>query len=119
MPTVREFEHALRDVGCSRRVAKSIISRLYDDEEREAISVKDHDVDEAKGESDGQRDAVEALNGLIDNLTARQIEEVHGRGLDAQVERLRVDMAAAEADRAEAEERQKRLQERIARLQGS
>lgn len=68
VPTVREFEHALRDVGCSLKVAKSIISKVYDDEGR------DVPVDEP--ETKEPRDALEALDNLIDNLTARQIERV-------------------------------------------
>ena len=74
VPTVREFEHALRDVGCSRRVAKSIIAKVYDDEQREAVGVVDDGVDDIKEQSEEPRDAVAALNELIDDLTARQIE---------------------------------------------
>lgn len=32
IPTARELEHSLRDVGCSKTVARHVVSRLYDDE---------------------------------------------------------------------------------------
>lgn len=32
VPTPREFERTLRDVGCSQMVAKSILSKIFDDE---------------------------------------------------------------------------------------
>lgn len=66
VPTVREFEHALRDVGCSQRVAKRIISKVYDGEEQEVTP------DE---EPDEERDALQALESLKDMLIARQIED--------------------------------------------
>lgn len=31
VPTVREFERHLRDVGCSQKVAKTLIARMFDD----------------------------------------------------------------------------------------
>jgi hypothetical protein len=33
VPTVREFERHLRDVGCSQKVAKVMISKLFDDDD--------------------------------------------------------------------------------------
>lgn len=35
VPTAREFERTLRDVGCTQRVAKTILSKLYGDVERD------------------------------------------------------------------------------------
>lgn len=64
VPTPREFEHALRDVGCSQRVAKTIISKMNDGEERDVITVTD----------DAERDALAALKSLEDSLVARQIK---------------------------------------------
>jgi len=63
VPTIREFEHALRDVGCSQRVAKRIISKVYDGEERDVAPAEDE-----------ERDALDALEGLKDMLIARRIE---------------------------------------------
>ena len=33
VPTAREFERTLRDVGCSQKVAKRILSKVFEDEE--------------------------------------------------------------------------------------
>jgi HK97 family phage prohead protease len=44
VPTVREFERHLRDVGCSQKVAKILISKMFDD-------------DDSNGMLDAQRDA--------------------------------------------------------------
>lgn len=43
VPTAREFERTLRDVGCSQRVAKVILSKLYDGEARDVSPVDDDD----------------------------------------------------------------------------
>ena len=66
VPTAREFERTLRDVGCSQRVAKTILSKVYDGDERDAPEPEV--VDE-------ERDALGALEKLQDMLIARQIEE--------------------------------------------
>jgi HK97 family phage prohead protease len=59
VPTVREFERCLRDVGCSQRVAKMMIAKLFDD-------------------SDGKPDEIEpdvagALKALADKTLAYNI----------------------------------------------
>ena len=66
VPTAKEFERTLRDVGCSRRVAKTILSKVYEGEVRDAPEP------EAENE---ERDALNALKDLEDLLIARQIEE--------------------------------------------
>jgi HK97 family phage prohead protease len=66
VPTAKEFERTLRDVGCSRRVAKTILSKVYEGE------VRDAPAPEAENE---ERDALSALKELEDLLIARQIEE--------------------------------------------
>src|SRR5210317_463945 len=35
VPTAKEFEQILRDAGCSRTIAKTIISKVFDGEERD------------------------------------------------------------------------------------
>ena len=37
VPSIKEFETTLRDVGCSRSVAKTIISKIYDGEEKPSV----------------------------------------------------------------------------------
>lgn len=65
VPTAREFEQSLRDVGCSQRVAKKIISKVYDGEERDVRPEPENE----------ERDVLDALQDLQDLLIARQIEE--------------------------------------------
>jgi len=52
VPTPREFERILRDVGCSKSVAKRIIHKLFDDEEPAVETIAearcDAEVDEAE-----------------------------------------------------------------------
>ena len=67
VPTSREFEQSLRDVGCSQRVAKRVLSKIYEGEERDVVTPEPED-------SEG-RDALGALKHLEELLIARQIEE--------------------------------------------
>lgn len=66
VPTAREFEHALRDVGCSQKTAKRIISKVYEGEEERDVPPE---------QNDEERDALVALENLKDMLIARQIED--------------------------------------------
>ena len=66
VPTSREFERTLRDVGCSQKVAKTIISKVYEGEERDVAEPEP---------KDEERDALGALKDLQDLLIARQIED--------------------------------------------
>lgn len=66
VPTAREFERTLRDVGCSQKVAKTIISKVFEGEERDAPP--------PEPESEGQ-DVLDALKELQDTIIARQIED--------------------------------------------
>lgn len=52
VPTVREFERHLRDVGCSQKVAKTLIAKVFDG-------------DDSNGMLDHQRDAGDAEDELI------------------------------------------------------
>lgn len=66
VPTERQFERALRDVGCSQRVAKTILSKVYDGEERDVLDVDDPD----------ERDALLMLESMRDKTQARQINRI-------------------------------------------
>ena len=55
VPTPREFEHTLRDVGCSQKTAKAILSKVYDAQD-ELVTKGDH------------RDDVSQLDAIVDNL---------------------------------------------------
>lgn len=65
VPTVREFERVLRDVGCSQKVAKTILSKVYG--EARDVPVEPED-DEAM--------ALKALEAIKDNLVLGQINRI-------------------------------------------
>lgn len=71
VPTAREFEHALRDVGCSLKVAKTIVSKVYADEPRDVVTEE---------EPDEERDVLEALKKLEETLIAQHINEIFTTG---------------------------------------
>lgn len=62
VPTVREFERTLRDVGCSKKVAKTIISKVYEDVRDERPSDDD--------------EALKAIQALNDYLAAGQVKNI-------------------------------------------
>lgn len=66
VPTSREFEQTLRDVGCSQRVAKRIISKVYEGESRDVLPEPD----------DEERDVLGALKTIEEEAIARQILEM-------------------------------------------
>lgn len=66
VPTAREFERTLRDVGCSQRVAKSILSKVYDGETRDVITV----------ENDEERDVLSVLQAMQDDSETAQINQI-------------------------------------------
>jgi HK97 family phage prohead protease len=70
VPTAREFEHALRDVGCSQKTAKRIISKVYEDEERDVVE------SEPENES---RDVLDALEKIEQEAIARQIHDIYNQ----------------------------------------
>lgn len=67
VPTSREFEQTLRDVGCSQKVAKRILSKVYEGESREV---------QTQDEDDEGRDVLEALEDIEQHAIARQILEM-------------------------------------------
>lgn len=69
VPTSREFERTLRDVGCSQRVAKTIISKVYEGETRDVPPEPEND----------ERDVLSALKAIEEAAIARQIEEMVAR----------------------------------------
>lgn len=63
VPTAREFERILRDVGCSQMVAKTILSKVY-----EAREVPEDD--------DAERDVLSLIQTMQDQSTATQIRHL-------------------------------------------
>ncbi len=45
VPTVRQFEHMLRDVGCSQSVAKSVVKSAFSDNHRDGGAPRDADIE--------------------------------------------------------------------------
>ena len=66
VPTAREFERILRDVGCSQSTAKRIISKVFDGQSRE---VPDDPVDEQLGVAD-------LLKNINESFELRSIQQI-------------------------------------------
>ena len=64
VPTPREFESILRDVGCSHSVAKRIVSKMFDDEPRDESPIFD------PREEGGMADAALKAAELHDRIVA-------------------------------------------------
>lgn len=78
VPTPREFERTLRDVGCSLKVAKTILSKVYDGYRDEPVfdeKADDGRRDEPEKMSDDEREAAAALKVVADRILASQIRK--------------------------------------------
>ena len=76
VPTAREFERTLRDVGCSQHTAKTILSKVYGDTRDVEEPWQDTDEGDVSLDAENEeRDVLGALKGLQDLLIARQIDE--------------------------------------------
>jgi hypothetical protein len=62
VPTVREFERILRDVGCSKSVARRLISLMRDEEGGETLP-------------EPEEDAAKALQAIADKIMADTIRQ--------------------------------------------
>jgi HK97 family phage prohead protease len=70
VPTPKEFERTLRDAGCSRNVAKTILHKLFSDvDPRDAEEQKEQPCVDA-----GDEDVAAALQEVADRLTASLIK---------------------------------------------
>lgn len=68
VPTPREFERILRDVGCSQSVAKRIVSKMFDEEEAREVPFQ------WNSHRDGEpEDAKQLAEDLVARITAAQI----------------------------------------------
>jgi HK97 family phage prohead protease len=72
VPSIREFETILRDVGCSIDVSKRIIAKVYEDEVRD---VPTHDMPDSLRE--GEREALKAAEGLCEALMIGRIQSIY------------------------------------------
>lgn len=69
VPTIREFERTLREAGCSQRVAKTILAKLYEHDGAERDAGIDEDVQHRDD------DIALALQAMADRIVAAQIRE--------------------------------------------
>ena len=75
VPTPREFERTLRDVGCSLKVAKTILSKVYDQPRDEPVIETTDDGPRDEPMSDDEREAAAALKVVADRILASQIRK--------------------------------------------
>lgn len=87
VPTPREFERILRDVGCSRMVAKTILSKLFDVDPRDVGFAVPRDaaqlIEERRfsdsevarlRDADEETDAAAMLQSIADSMLAERIK---------------------------------------------
>ncbi len=72
VPTKREFERTLRDVGCSQRVAKTILSKVFDGTQDVGLEDSESELREVVG--DGNQDII-AMRTITDHMTAALISK--------------------------------------------
>jgi len=66
VPTAREFERTLRDVGCSQKVAKTIIRKVYEEKAREVPITEEDELREVA-------DLIEAMQNEFETATINRI----------------------------------------------
>jgi HK97 family phage prohead protease len=71
VPSIREFESALRDTGCSWDVSKRIITKVYEDELRNDAPYNDPD-----SYREGEQDALKAAELVYENLIISRIQSI-------------------------------------------
>lgn len=76
VPTVREFEHYFREIGCSKNVARKLISKIFDDDL----------IGETPIEAGGTPDVEDETE-----LVAKTLQEIRGDSLDREVSKVEPD----------------------------
>ena len=71
VPSIREFENILRDMGCTRDVSKQIIAKVYEDECRDGAT---HEFPDPCRE--GEREALKAAERVCESLLVGRIESI-------------------------------------------
>jgi len=69
VPTAKEFERTLREAGCSRKVAKDILHKLYESSEK-------LDTADETPELDDDAEALAAIEALKSDLLDRQVKRI-------------------------------------------
>lgn len=73
VPSIREFETILRDVGCSRDVSKHIIRKVYESECREDAVHSNLDPDSCR---EDEREALKVADRVCESLLIGRIHEI-------------------------------------------
>ena len=75
VPTAREFERTLRDVGCSQLVAKRILSKVFSDTRDVEPELDDKESDTRDVLTDEEMEAIAAVNTITAQMTAALIRK--------------------------------------------
>ena len=70
VPTVREFERVLRDVGCSQKVAKILISKMFDEDDSSGM------LDEKPRDAEVDAEAVKAAETLLAQIQLATLKPI-------------------------------------------
>lgn len=73
VPTPREFERILRDVGCSHSVSKRIVSKMFEDEPRDEGKPDDINADPTRDELDDADEVISAVKALEERMLAAMV----------------------------------------------
>jgi HK97 family phage prohead protease len=71
VPSIREFENILREVGCSKDVSKRIITKVYEDEGRDDPIHNNPD-----SLREGEQDAIKAGERLSESILISRIQSI-------------------------------------------
>jgi HK97 family phage prohead protease len=71
VPSIREFENILRDMGCSTDISKRIITKVYEDECRDGAT---HDYPDSC--RDGEREALKVAERVCESLLIGRINAI-------------------------------------------
>lgn len=76
VPTEREFEARLRDAGCSRKVARMIVARVFDDSEPRGMpgSTSRWDAGKVETSPSAEMDAAKAAERLLASICAGSLK---------------------------------------------
>lgn len=73
VPSIREFENILRDVGCSRDVSKHIIRKVYESECREDAVHSNLEPDSCR---EDEREAIKVAEQVVEDLLIGRINSI-------------------------------------------
>jgi uncharacterized protein len=77
VPTPREFERILREVGCSHSVSKRIVSKMFEGEEARDEPAAEIITSEPRDESDEEKEIALAVKALEERLLAGAIRHIN------------------------------------------